>query len=64
MGLFTDEEFQKIPIAAHGKIQEYQVGVEARFDEDELAITTLNEQLMEPVTIKEEKPRRWWRFWE
>jgi hypothetical protein len=37
------KEILETPIAVHGKIQRYQVNVEARLDEDEDAIDILTE---------------------
>jgi len=59
----TEDEFQQIPVTAHGKIQEYEVAVEGRFDEDEQAIDILNEQ-MQPAPESEKEPAtHWWQFW-
>lgn len=46
-----------------GKVQRYQVNVEARLDEDEEAIELLGEQLLKPVKIEEKKEvKGWWPF--
>jgi hypothetical protein len=39
----TEKEILETPITVHGKIQRYQVNVEARLDEDENAIEILTE---------------------
>lgn len=65
--LFTDNEWKSTPITVHGKIQRYQVNVEARLDEDEEAIEILNEQLLKPVAVEKDKAAKkeksWWQFW-
>jgi hypothetical protein len=50
----TEKEILETPITVHGKIQRYQVNVEARFDEDEDAI----EILTKSTPVQEKKKWR------
>jgi hypothetical protein len=54
-----------MPLGFIGELEEYMIGVEGGFDERDMAIEALAEQLLNPVQIepKKEDTKSWYQFW-
>ena len=59
------QDFDKMPLGFIGELEEYMIGVEGGFDERDMAIEALVEQLQNPVPVepKKEDTKSWYQFW-